>query len=60
MPMAPSHLAFVLTAAGLAVGLAVQLAGWVEAAALAWATATAVALVPQAYIVVRGLFSGKV
>jgi heavy metal translocating P-type ATPase len=59
MPMAPSHLAFVLTAAGLAVGLVAQLAGWVEAAALAWAAATAVALVPLAYTVVRGLFSRK-
>jgi P-type E1-E2 ATPase len=57
MPMAPSHLAFVFTAAGLAVGLAAQLAGWVEAAALAWATATAAALVPLAYTVVRGLLS---
>src|SRR5579871_5087471 len=59
MPVAPSHLAFMSTAAGLAVGLVARLAGWVEVAALAWATATAVALLPLAYSVVRGLFSGK-
>lgn len=50
-PMAPSHLSFVLTSAGLALGLVAQLGGWVDAAA--------VALLPLAYTVLRSLISGK-
>ena len=57
--MTPSRLAFVLTAAGLAAGLAAQLVGWAAAATLAWAATTALALVPLAYTVMRGLFRGK-
>jgi heavy metal translocating P-type ATPase len=59
MSMTPSRLAFVLTAVGLAAGLAAQLVGWVAAAALAWAATTTLALVPLAYTVMRGLFRGK-
>ena len=50
-PMAPSHLSFVLTSAGPALGLVAQLGGW--------AAATAVALLPLAYTVLRSLISGK-
>ena len=57
--MTPSRLAFLLTAAGLAAGLAAQLVGLVAAAALAWAVTTALALVPLAYTVMLGLFRGK-
>ena len=56
--MTPSRLAFLLTAAGLAAGLAAQLVGLVAAAALAWAVTTALALVPLAYTVMLGLFRG--
>src|SRR5450759_3152989 len=49
--MAPSHLSFVLTSAGLALGLVAQLGGW--------AAAIAVALLPLAYTVLRSLISGK-
>ena len=55
----PARRLILAAAAGLFTGIVAQLVGRGDVAAVAWAAATAVALLPLTYTVVRGLFTGQ-